>query len=214
VDLAAIPAALYTAVLALAAGQDLRSGEVDERVLRGLVLAGVAGILVHTWDQSSFREPLLIGVVAFLLNRGGWMGGADLTALVALAVAAPVHPVPGYATPLPFPVSVFLLALLLATGWLAVRGAVGVMRSGRWQRAVAVTAGVAVVLWSSYGSWDLLLLLDLVLLTLLVQYLGRLAEHGGAPDPWEEVRFLPVMLSSLLLHLAGGDPLGWFFKVI
>ncbi len=213
-DLAALPAALYTIVLALAAGQDLRTGEIEERLLRGLVLAGVAGALVHSWDRTAVQVPLLVGVVALLLNRGGWMGGADLTALVALAVAAPAHPIPGYSTPLPFPVSVFLLALLLATGWLAVRGTTGVLRAGRWQRAVAITVGVAVVLWSSYGSWDLLLLLDLLLLALLVQYLGRLAEHGGAPDPWSEVRFLPVVLVSLLLHLASGDPLGWFFGVI
>jgi len=201
-------------VLALAAGQDLRTGEIEERVLRGLVLAGVVGALVHSWGQAMVQVPVLVGVVALLLNRGGWMGGADLTALVALAVAVPIHPVPGYSTPLPFPVSVFMLALLLSTGWLAVRGAIGVMRSGRWLRAFAITAGVAVVLWSSYGSWDLLLLLDLLLLALLVQYLGRLAEHGGAPDPWSEVRFLPMVLTSLLLHLVGGDPLGWIFKVI
>ncbi len=213
-DLAALPAALYTIVLALAAGQDLRTGEIEERVLRGLVLAGVVGALVHSWGQAMVQVPVLVGVVALLLNRGGWMGGADLTALVALAVAVPIHPVPGYSTPLPFPVSVFMLALLLSTGWLAVRGAIGVMRSGRWLRAFAITAGVAVVLWSSYGSWDLLLLLDLLLLALLVQYLGRLAEHGGAPDPWSEVRFLPMVLTSLLLHLVGGDPLGWIFKVI
>ena len=213
-DLAALPAALYTIVLALAAGQDLRTGEIEERVLRGLVLAGIAGVLVHSWYRAAVQVPVLVGVVALLLNRGGWMGGADLTALVALAIAVPIHPVPGYSTPLPFPVSVFLLALLLATGWLAVRGAVGVMRSGRWQRAVAITAGVAVVLWFSYGSWDLLLLLDLLLLALLVQYLDRLAEHGGAPDSWSEVRFLPVVLASLLLHLAAGDPLGWLFRVI
>lgn len=205
---------MYTIVLALAAGQDLRTGEIEERVLRGLVLAGVVGALVHSWGQAMVQVPVLVGVVALLLNRGGWMGGADLTALVALAVAVPIHPVPGYSTPLPFPVSVFMLALLLSTGWLAVRGAIGVMRSGRWLRAFAITAGVAVVLWSSYGSWDLLLLLDLLLLALLVQYLGRLAEHGGAPDPWSEVRFLPMVLTSLLLHLVGGDPLGWIFKVI
>ncbi|MDP6627626.1 MAG: hypothetical protein QGG50_06970 [Methanopyri archaeon] len=213
-DLAALPAALYTVVLTLAAWQDLRTGEIEERMLRGLVLAGIAGALVHSWDRAAVQVPVLVGVVALLLNRGAWMGGADLTALVALAVAVPVHPVPGYSTPLPFPVSVFLLAMLLATGWLAMRGTMGVLRSGRWQRAFAITAGVAVVLWASYGSWDLLLLLDLLLLALLVQYLGRLAEHGGAPDPWAEVRFLPVVLGSLLLHLAGGDPLGWIFKVI
>ncbi len=213
-DLAALPAALYTMVLALAAGQDLRTGEIEERVLRGLVLAGVAGALAHSWDRAAVQVPVLVGVVALLLNRGGWMGGADLTALVTLAVAVPVHPVPGYSTPLPFPVSVFLLALLLATGWLVVRGTMGVLRSGRWQRAVAITAGVAVVLWSSYRSWDLLLLLDLLLLALLVQYLGRLAEHGGAPDPWAEVRFLPMLLASLALHLMVCDPLGWLFRVI
>lgn len=210
----ALGALTYALILASAAWQDLRRGEVDARLLAALALAGVLGLALATPTRPSLAVLALAGALGLALNRAGWMGGADLVALASLAAAVPSHPLRGPAAPLPFPVGVLLLALLLGTVWAAVRGFAGVLRSGRAARALLVTAGAAAVAGSTLGVWDLALALDLVLAALLVRYLGRLAARGGAPDPAGEVRFLPALLASLLLHLALGDPLGMLFKVI